>query len=166
MVDGFIDLMDMSLSKLPEAVMDREGWRAAIHGVTESRTRLSDCTELSTGKVKVGCTSPASRSGRTLEAYGGLHSSGKHSSIKQQTKYTVTVCSKKLKKQLSCGTAIPPLGVYTEELKVGSQGAIGASVPYVPCMGRRVLAHQLGSRTMEHQSALKRKEIQHVPQHG
>ena len=42
MADGITDLMDMSLSELREMVMDREAWRAAIHGVTKSRTRLSD----------------------------------------------------------------------------------------------------------------------------
>ena len=41
-LDGIIDLMGMSLSKLLELVMDREAWRAAIHGVTKSQTRLSD----------------------------------------------------------------------------------------------------------------------------
>ena len=54
-LDGLSDSMEMSLSRLRELVMDREAWHAEVHGVTKSRTRLNDWTELKALRVEVAC---------------------------------------------------------------------------------------------------------------
>ena len=52
-LDGITDLMDLGLSELRELVLDREAWRTAIHGVANSRTRLSNWTELNISRTKL-----------------------------------------------------------------------------------------------------------------
>ena len=57
-LDGITDSMDMSLSELRELVMDREAWRASVHGIAKSRTRLSNWTELNPEKPSQGLIPP------------------------------------------------------------------------------------------------------------
>ena len=59
-LDGITDSMDVSLSELRELVMDREAWRAAIHGVAKSRTRLSDFIHFTSGDQSIGVSASAS----------------------------------------------------------------------------------------------------------
>ena len=62
-VDGITDLMGMSLSKLQELVMDREAWRAAVHGITRSRTQLSDWSELTELKTTLSAAGTVQQKG-------------------------------------------------------------------------------------------------------
>ena len=57
-LDGITDSMDVSLSELREIVMNREAWRAAIHGVAKSRTWLSDWTDLNWTEIRIEAPSP------------------------------------------------------------------------------------------------------------
>jgi len=79
-LDGIADSMDVSLGELRELVMGREAWRAGIHGVAKSRTRLRDWTELSIPLEKAMAPHSSSLAWKIpwMEEPGGLPSMGSH----------------------------------------------------------------------------------------
>ena len=77
LLDGITNSMDMSLGKLQELVMDREAWHTAVHGVTRSRTQLSDCTELNFLTERINLS--------------GTHSNSKEKQYKECSNYHTIV---------------------------------------------------------------------------
>ena len=95
-LDGITDLMDMNLSELWELVMDREAWRAAIHGVAKSRARLSDWTELKNNKILLHST------GSYIQYFVISHNRKMHKKVFVYAHAYVCVCMYKQKLIYHC----------------------------------------------------------------